>query len=249
LKLNIKNLTKRYHERPVLALSDASFGNYAIEGLIGPNGAGKSTLMGLLTRRVSASSGSIDCQVDGNNHELMSYESYEVARLGLIKSNQRIQNFESLTIRESLRLAATPSEHESLSAFIKNQHASEEVESEIDRYLSTFNFIDPDGYANSAGEKKLLDILRCLIYKPRMLLLDEPTAGLPEDVTLKVMDEIVRQTKENGIRIVVVEHDLELIWSVCQYVHFLSDGEMLFQGTPEEVKSNRDVAEKYLGVS
>jgi len=82
-----------------------------------------------------------------------------------------------------------------------------------------------------------------------MLLLDEPTAGLPEDVTLKVMDEIVRQTKENGIRIVVVEHDLELIWSVCQYVHFLSDGEMLFQGTPEEVKSNRDVAEKYLGVS
>ena len=82
-----------------------------------------------------------------------------------------------------------------------------------------------------------------------MLLMDEPTAGLPEDVTRQVMDEIAEQSRNNKMRIVVVEHDLELIWSVCEYVHFLSDGEMLFQGTPDEVKSNHFVAEKYLGVS
>ena len=225
-----------------------------MEGLIGPNGAGKSTLMGLLTRRIGATTGTINFEVSGKNHDLCEKQSFEVAQLGLIKTNQRIQNFESLTIRESLRLAATPAENESLVSWFKKPAAdaatsAEDIESRVDHYLDKFTFADPDGYAKSAGEKKLLDILRCLIFKPRMLLMDEPTAGLPEDVTRQVMDEIAEQSRNNKMRIVVVEHDLELIWSVCEYVHFLSDGEMLFQGTPDEVKSNHFVAEKYLGVS
>jgi len=248
VKLSVENLNKSYHARPVLDLDKASFGHYSIEGLIGPNGAGKSTLMGLLTRRISATSGEIKLQKDDVEHNLMPLRAHQVAQLGLVKTNQRIQGFEGLSIRDSLRLAATPSRQETLKSLFDDDPFSEEIESEIDLYLEKFNFDEPDGFARSAGEKKLLDILRCLITKPRLLLMDEPTAGLPEDVTQQVMNEIARQVKNNNIRVVIVEHDLELIWSFCEYVHFLSDGEMLFQGTPEDVKANRVVAEKYLGL-
>jgi len=248
MKLDVTNLQKSYHHHPVLNLEKSTFGKHAIEGLIGPNGAGKSTLMGLLTRRVSATSGRIYFELNSTQHDLTRLRSYQVAQLGLVKTNQRIQGFESLSIRESLRLAATPPDNESVAAVFRKKEASQEIEDEIDSYLRTFTFSEPDGFARSAGEKKLLDILRCLIFKPKMLLMDEPTAGLPQDVTEQVKEEIIKQTKETDLKVVIVEHDLDLIWSLCDYVHFLSDGEMLFEGTPDDVKSNRVVAEKYLGI-
>ena len=248
MKLKVNKLVKSYHLRPVLDLPEAIFGHYPLEGLIGPNGAGKSTLMGLLTRRIPASSGYIEFEADGKIHDLNSMQAYEVARLGLFKTNQRIQNFESLCIRDSLRLAGASAQSETLSEVLKGTETSDECEATIDDYLKRFKFTDPNGFAKSAGEKKLLDILRCLIARPRMLLMDEPTAGLPEDVTLQVMDEITKHIKENNIRVLIVEHDLDLIWRYCEYVHFLSDGEMLCDGTPDEVRTNDYVAEKYLGV-
>lgn len=246
--LSVERLSKSYHERPVVNLPKATFGKYAIEGLIGPNGAGKSTLMGMLTRRIEATSGEISFELDHSTHDLMPLRSHEVAQLGLIKTNQRIQGFNGLTIRDSLRLAATPVSRETLGSIFDSEQNTDEIEAEIDSYLDRFTFEEPTGFARSAGEKKLLDILRCLIAKPKMLLMDEPTAGLPEDVTQLVMQEITDQIKNTDIRVVIVEHDLELIWSFCEYVHFLSDGEMLFMGTPEDVKANRVVAEKYLGL-
>lgn len=248
MKLNVENLSKSYHQRAVLDLPKAEFGQFSIEGLIGPNGAGKSTLMGLLTRRIPATKGVIHFEVDDLEHNLIPLRSHQVAQLGLLKTNQRIQGFDGLSIRDSLRLAATPTSDETLAGLFKKDQRSEKIEVQIDTYLAKFSFEEPDGFARSAGEKKLLDILRCLITKPRLLLMDEPTAGLPEDVTQLVMNEISEQVKHSDIRVIIVEHDLELIWSFCDYVHFLSDGEMLFQGTPEDVKANRVVAEKYLGL-
>ncbi len=248
MKINVDKLKKSYHQRTVLDLPSAVFGRHSIEGLIGPNGAGKSTLMGLLTRRIPATEGLINFEIGDSKHNLMPLQSHQVAQLGLLKTNQRIQGFDKLSIRNSLRLAATPSSDETLAGLFDKNQQSEEIENEIDTYLTKFSFDEPDGFARSAGEKKLLDILRCLITKPKLLLMDEPTAGLPEDVTQLVMNEISDQVKQTNIRVVIVEHDLELIWSFCEYVHFLSDGEMLFQGTPEDVKANRVVAEKYLGL-
>ncbi|MEP3279262.1 MAG: ATP-binding cassette domain-containing protein [Stappiaceae bacterium] len=248
MKLRVEHLSKAYHNHPVVNLPQATLGDHGLEGLIGPNGAGKSTLMGLLTRRLSPTTGSIWLEDEEQSHELNALKSYEVARLGLVKTNQRIQGFESLKIRDSLRLAATTHAQETLRGVLDDDPLSEELEEEIDTYLSAFSFADRDGYALSGGEKKLLDILRCLVLKPRLLLMDEPTAGLPEDVTEQVMRLVADKVKAGEMKVVIVEHDLELIWSFCEYVHFLSEGEMLFQGAPEEVKNNRVVAEKYMGV-
>ena len=248
MKLHMRNLTKSYHEHPVLNVESGSLGEYGLEGLIGPNGAGKSTLMGLLTRRIAPTSGEVKLEDGDTTHHLNPIRSHQVAQLGLVKTNQRIQGFPSLTIRDSLRLAATAHSDETYRGVLDQSQYDQEIEEEIDGYLDQFAFADRDGFAKSGGEKKLLDILRCLILKPRMLLMDEPTAGLPEDVTKQVMDLVGEKVKSGEMTVVIVEHDLELIWKYCSYVHFLSEGEILFHGTPEDVKKNRVVAEKYMGI-
>lgn len=249
MKLHMQNLTKSYHAgHPVLDVPDGTLGEHGLEGLIGPNGAGKSTMMGLLTRRIAASTGTVTLEDGDTTHTLNPLKSHDVARLGLVKTNQRIQGFESLTIRESLRLAATSHNRETYRDVLQDQGDDDSIEAEIDGYLDRFKFEDPDGFAKSGGEKKLLDILRCMIFKPRMLLMDEPTAGLPDDVTQEVMKMVGEKVKAQEMTVVIVEHDLELIWKHCKYVHFLSEGSILFHGTPKDVKKNRVVAEKYMGI-
>lgn len=248
MKLHMRDLTKSYHSHPVLNVGEATLGEHGLEGLIGPNGAGKSTLMGLLTRRISPTTGTVELEDGDTTHALNPIRSHQVAQLGLVKTNQRIQGFPSLSIRDNLRFAATSHADETYRGVMDDAQIDEEIETEIDGYLETFTFADPDGFANSGGEKKLLDILRCFIVKPRMLLMDEPTAGLPDDVTKKVMDLVKTKVKSGDMTVIIVEHDLELIWKYCSYVHFLSEGEMLFHGTPKDVKKNRVVAEKYMGV-
>ena len=248
MRLNAQNLTKAYHTHEVVNIKQVSFGAGGLEGLIGPNGAGKSTLMGLLTRRIAPTSGEIQLDVGDGVHQLNPLKSHEVARIGLIKTNQRIQGFDSLTIRDSLRLAATPPQQEGFMSLFSKQRDSDEIEEKVARLVEAFPFTDRNGYAMSGGEKKLVDILRCIIAEPKLFLMDEPTAGLPDDITRMVMDMIREKVAKGEMRVVVVEHDLPMIWEYCDYVHFLSEGTILFEGTPEEVKSNRVVAEKYMGV-
>src|SRR5512140_2274172 len=137
--------------------------------------------------------------------------------------------------------------HERFYRLASETRLRRQTQEEIDRYLEYFRFDDPDGHALSAGEKKLLDIIRCLLVKPRILLMDEPTAGLPGEQTRRVMDLLRTKVAEEGLAIVIVEHDLGLIWEVCEYVHFMADGEILVQGTPAEIRQSRIVADKYLG--
>ena len=248
MRLEAENLTKSYHQHEVVNIESVTFGSVGLEGLIGPNGAGKSTLMGLLTRRIPPTSGTIRLDTGKGTKSLIPLRSHEVARIGLIKTNQRIQGFDSLTIRDSLRLAMTPPENEGLLSVFAKERDPEEIEEKVSGYIEAFPFTDRNGYARSGGEKKLVDILRCMIAEPKLLLMDEPTAGLPDDITRTVMDLVREKVAAGTMRVVVVEHDLPLIWEYCDYVHFLSEGSILFEGEPDEVKSNRVVAEKYMGV-
>ena len=248
MRLEAQNLTKAYHAHEVVNIEKVTFGSGGLEGLIGPNGAGKSTLMGLLTRRIAPTSGDIQLDVGDGVHKLNPLKSHEVARIGLIKTNQRIQGFDSLTIKDSLRLAATPPKQEGFGSLFSKLRDTDEIEEKVARLVEAFPFTDRNGYAMSGGEKKLVDILRCLIAEPKLFLMDEPTAGLPDDITRMVMDMVRQKVADGDMRVVVVEHDLPMIWEYCDYVHFLSEGTILFEGTPEEVRSNRVVAEKYMGV-
>ena len=112
--------------------------------------------------------------------------------------------------------------------------------------MEFFDLGDPYRFAGSAGEKKLLDIIRCLLLDPKFLLLDEPTAGLPDDLTEKVM-ETTRGLAALGTSVVVVEHDLNVIWNLSDDVHFMAEGAVVMRGSPQEIRENKTVIEKYLG--
>jgi len=116
----------------------------------------------------------------------------------------------------------------------------------MSEYMGYFDLGDPARFAGSAGEKKLLDIIRCLLLDPKFLLLDEPTAGLPEEVTEKVV-EVARRLAADGTAIVIVEHDLNVIWNICDEVHFMAEGSVVLHGNPDEIRQHKTVIEKYLG--
>ena len=177
---------------------------------------------------------------------LSSLPAHRMARHGVVKSNQVIMDFDKLTIWDSLLLAVAEARYEQPHRIFSERTVFEQHEDEIRHYLDYFGFADPTAFAMSAGEKKLLDIVRCLLLRPTFLLLDEPTAGLPDDLTEKVM-AVIRDLAAAGTSVVIVEHDLNVIWSLCDEVLFMAEGSVILQGDPQSIRANRTVVEKYLG--
>jgi ABC-type branched-subunit amino acid transport system ATPase component len=183
---------------------------------------------------------------EGDEVVLSNLPAYLLAHHGVVKSNQVIMDFDKLTIWDSLLLAATDGGYEQPHRIFSEHTVFEHHEDEMRRYLDHFGFGDPTGFARSAGQKKLLDIVRCLLLKPRFLLLDEPTAGLPEEQTDKVIS-VIRELAATGTSVVIVEHDLNGIWSLCDEVSFMAEGSVILKGDPQTIRAHRTVIEKYLG--
>jgi ABC-type branched-subunit amino acid transport system ATPase component len=158
-----------------------------------------------------------------------------------------ITDFEGLTILDSLLLSVTPARREHPLRLLRGERAAyEEHRAEIEHQLDHFGLTNTRRLALSAGEKKLVDIIRCLLLKPSVLLLDEPTAGLPDDVTEKVM-QAVASLAAGGTTCVIIEHDLHVIWNLCTQVTFMAEGRVMLQGDPAEIREHRTVVESYLG--
>ena len=172
--------------------------------------------------------------------------THRMAGLGVVKSNQVIMDFEKLAIWDSLLLSLAHSKYEQPQRIFSEKALFDECAADAEEYLELFSFEDPFGFAQSAGEKKLLDIVRCLLLRPKFLLLDEPTAGLPDEQTEKVMG-LVRRLASEGTAVVIVEHDLNVIWNLCDQVHFMAEGEVLLRGDPPTIREHKTVIEKYLG--
>ena len=248
-QIRVQNAVKSFSGRVVVDIDDLVLGDQPIEGLIGPNGAGKTTLMRMIMHSTPLDSGTITMVPNGHSDQeivLSGLPTYRMAGFGLVKSNQVIMDFDQLTIWDSLLLALAESLHEQPHRIFAEEALFEEYADRARRYLDYFGFGDPTGFAQSAGEKKLLDIVRCLLLEPKFLLLDEPTAGLPDDLTDKVMAEI-RRLADQGTAVVIVEHDLNVIWSLSDEVHFMAEGSVIMRGDPQTIREHHTVVEKYLG--
>jgi ABC-type branched-subunit amino acid transport system ATPase component len=246
-QIHVRGAVKSFSGHVVVDVDELVLGVHPIEGLIGPNGAGKTTLMRMVMHSLPLDAGRIALVTPGAGEVLLSgLPTDRMARHGVVKSNQVIMDFDKLTIWDSLLLSVTEARYERPHRVFSERSVFRRHEERMRHYLDYFGFADPTAFALSAGEKKLLDIIRCLLLQPRFLLLDEPTAGLPEDVTERVMG-VVRDLAAGGTSVVIVEHDLNVIWSLCAEVHFMAEGKVVLSGDPRSIRENHTVVEKYLG--
>lgn len=248
-QIDVRGVTKAFSGRVVVDVDDLTIGDVPIEGLLGPNGAGKTTLMRLIMHSIPLDSGTVTLRRP--NHDdvvLSSMPTSRMSSFGVVKSTQVITDFEDLTILDSALLAVTGSRFERPFSTRSDRAVRDEHEEQLRYWLQYFGFEDPLSIAMSGGEKKLLDIVRCLLLEPAVLLLDEPTAGLPADLTERVK-AAVRELASQGTSVVIVEHDLDVIWDLCDEVTFMAEGRVLMKDKPETIRADPTVVESYLGAS
>lgn len=215
--------------------------------IIGPNGAGKSTLINLITRRLDPTEG--DIRFKGES--IVKLEPHEVVQRGVSKSFQTASIFSDLTVRENAEIAALAAEHGAFQFnFLKHRKKLHEVHDLAEETLDAVGLL---GQAEVTavdlpyGDKRRLEIGIALASDPDLLLMDEPTAGMSPEETHATVELIEEVKEELGLTFVLVEHDMEIVFSISDRIVVLNRGRVIAEGTPEEIKQNPEVQEAYLG--
>ncbi len=221
-----------------------------ITGLIGPNGAGKTTLFNLVTGVHTPDAGRIT--FDGA--EITGEKPHRVFRRGLCRTFQIPREFKELTVLENLLVVPKDQLGERLSAPWLRGCAVREEEGRLrEKARGVLDFLDLGGVKDqpaaslSGGQKKLLELGRTMMADPKLLLLDEPGAGVNPTLMLELAGYIRRLATERGITVLLIEHDMDLVMSLCNPVIVMSEGRMLAEGTPDAVRRDPRVLEAYLG--
>lgn len=221
---------------------------HAITALIGPNGAGKSTLFNLLTGFDTPDHG--EWSFDGR--ALARVPSAKVARSGMVRTFQLTKALNRMTVMENMRLGATHQPGENLlTALIPPlwKRREEEVTEQAVALLKRFKLYEKkDDFAGSlsGGQRKLLEMARALMSKPRLIMLDEPMAGVNPALTESLLDHIV-ELKEDGVTVLFVEHDMHMVRRISDWVVVMAQGRIIAEGRPEGVMADPAVQDAYLG--
>ena len=219
-------------------------------GLIGPNGAGKTTAFNMLTGVYQPTTGSITFE----GESIVGLKPYQVTQRGIARTFQNIRLFSELTVLENVKIAFHYHVRygllESVFRIGRYFNEEEEIEKEAPSLLKIFH-LDDKAYEVAKnlpyGAQRRLEIARALAAKPKLLLLDEPAAGMNPQETKELMDMIRWIRKEFGLTILLIEHDMSLVMGICERIYVLEYGEIIAQGTPDEIKQNPEVIRAYLG--
>ena len=248
--INIKNVT--LHFGGLKAVDGTSFDipKGTITGLIGPNGAGKTTLFNLVAGVFRPSAGSVF--LDGK--DVTGLKPHELFAKGLLRTFQIAHEFSSLTVRENLMMVPDEQSGEVLSNTWFNRTKVAEEEKRIRRkadevidFLNLGHLAEEPASNLSGGQKKLLELGRTMMVDAKVVLLDEVGAGVNRTLLNEIGDAIIRLNKERGYTFCMIEHDIDFISKLCNPVVVMAEGKVLTQGTAEEVKSDENVIEAYLG--
>ena len=219
-------------------------------GLIGPNGAGKTTAFNLLTGVYEPTEGEII--FDGQS--VVGLKPYQVTQKGIARTFQNIRLFSDMTVLDNVKVAyhfhMKYGLAEAVSRLGRYFGEEEELEEQAIRFLEIFQLADKkDEVAKNLpyGEQRRLEIARALAAKPKLLLLDEPAAGMNPQETQQLLQMIRWIRKEFDLTILLIEHDMSLVMNVCERIYVLDYGKIIASGTPDEIKNNKQVVEAYLG--
>lgn len=219
-------------------------------GLIGPNGAGKTTIFNLLTGVYKADHGAIF--LDGK--ELTGKSTIEINQAGIARTFQNIRLFKKMTVLDNVRVAFNKDMKTNLfQSIFRTPHFWKEEEETTKKAMELLKLFKLEEFANQHaenlpyGKQRLLEIARALATDMKLLLLDEPAAGMNPVETAELKESIKMLREKFQIPILLIEHDMSLVMSICERIYVLNFGEILATGTPDEIASNKEVIEAYLG--
>ena len=221
----------------------------SITGLIGPNGAGKTTLFNLLSNFIRSDKGIVIF----DSEPIQNLQPYQIARAGMVRTFQVPRTLSRLTVMENMLLAAQKQTGEKFWQVQFQQHVISKEEKQLrEQAMSLLESVGlthkAQDYAGglSGGQRKLLEMGRALMTNPKLILLDEPAAGVNPRLIDEICDRITTWNQQN-MTFLIIEHNMDLIMSLCDRVWVLAEGQNLAEGTPEDIQRNSQVLEAYLG--
>ena len=219
-------------------------------GLIGPNGAGKTTVFNMLTCVYRPT----DCGIRLDGQNLVGKKPHEICKLGVARTFQNIRLFSNLTVLDNVKTGLhneiTYSLAESLfhiGSYRKKERQMDERAMELLGVFGLESVADYKAANLPYGKQRKLEIARALATDPKLLLLDEPAAGMNPNETGELMETIELVRKKFGVTVLLIEHDMKLVSGICEYLYVLNFGRLLAEGTPSEVLQNPEVVTAYLG--
>ncbi len=244
--LHVDDVHKSFAGLHALSDVDLDVREGETHAIIGPNGAGKSTLLNVCVGRLKPDRGAV--VFDGD--VLTGKQPHEISQLGVARVFQTPEVFPDLSVLENVMIPALSHRDGAfkLNAYYRisgEKVLRQEAESTLEDVGLAGQFQDLAS-AMSRGDKRRLELAMCLIQKPRLLLLDEPTAGMARHDTNATID-LLKKIKAGGMTKVIIEHDMHVVFSLADRISVLAGGRIIAQGTPEEIKENPKVKEAYLG--
>lgn len=241
--LEVAGITKSFGGLMAVAGVSLKIEEGELSSIIGPNGAGKTTLFNLLTGKLRSDSG----RIMFNGEDIARLSPFEICRKGIGRSFQRTNIFPELNAFDNVQIAvlATLGKTRNLVSPVKKM-----VREETERILQSVQLEDKKdvlGGLLSHGDQKRLDFGVALALEPKLLLLDEPTAGMSPKETDKTTELIEKLAREQGLTLVFVEHDMKVVFSISKKIRVMHMGRIIADGDPEEVRANEEVQKIYLG--
>jgi ABC-type branched-subunit amino acid transport system ATPase component len=247
--LRIQNVTKSFGALTAVQGVSLETGDTAITGLVGPNGSGKSTLFHLVTGFYRLDQG----EIFFGRHSIGRLSPHEISRRGLIRSFQHTRPLPFMTVLDNLIAAAPAQTGERIwPLFFIPARVRREENDLREKARGILGLLDLLPLANelagrlSYGQQKLMDLGRILMAGPRLILLDEPTAGINPTLIRRLV-EVLHRLCEQGIQIFLIEHNMPLVSELCRHVFVMDSGELIFSGTPKQAREEPRVIEAYLG--
>ena len=247
--LEVKGVNKRFGGLQALGDVNLSVAENSVHAIIGPNGAGKSTLLNCLIGKLIPDTGSVTFE----GQSVLGRTPYEICQMGISRVFQTPEIFTDLSVMENMLIPCFAKRD---GAFAMNAIGSvtsqAEVQDKAMQMLEDMNLADKRHMLTgsmSRGDKRRLEIAMCLSQDPRLLLLDEPTAGMARADTNNTIDLLKQIKEERDITVAIIEHDMHVVFSLAERITVLAQGTPLVEDTPENIKGHPKVREAYLGES